>query len=132
MDSEKRERDILERIGRPRKPPSSNKDEEYEGEEEDVRATQNSIEDNSPISEYEEGCEFYQEDNRKDTVLSDAKNAEEEASSRHKGESSSSYSLERSDDNDEDDEGTVSKYKNCYGNGNGDGGGRGDRKTGAG
>ena len=38
--SEKRERDIADWIGQPRKPPSSNKDKEAEGEEEDSGATQ--------------------------------------------------------------------------------------------
>ena len=71
-------------IGRPRKPPSRNEDKESEGEEEDFGATQASKEDNSPIDEYEEGCDYDQEDDRKDTGLSDEKNAEEEASSRHK------------------------------------------------
>ena len=40
LDSKKRERDIVDWIGRPRKPPLSNKDEETEGKEEDVGATQ--------------------------------------------------------------------------------------------
>ena len=47
---------------------------------------------------------------------------------RHEGESSSSDSLERSDENDEDDDGTGAKDNNCYG----DGDGVGDRNTGAG
>ena len=76
-DGEKRERDIADWIGRPREPPSSNKDEEAKGKEEDVGATQALIEDNSPINENEEDREFYWEDGRKDTVLSYAKNTEE-------------------------------------------------------
>ena len=39
-DSKKRERDIADWIFRPREPPSSNKYEEAEGEEEDVGYTQ--------------------------------------------------------------------------------------------
>ena len=39
-DGKKPERDIAEWIGRPRKPPSSNKDKEAEGKEEDAGATQ--------------------------------------------------------------------------------------------
>ena len=69
LDSEKRERDITDWIGRPREPPSSNEDEEAEGEEEYVGATQASTEDNSPIDEYEEGCEYGQEYNCEDTRL---------------------------------------------------------------
>ena len=57
-DSEKRDRDIADWIGQPRKPPLRNQDEEYEGEEEDDGATQASTEDNSRIKEYEEGREF--------------------------------------------------------------------------
>ena len=73
LDSKKRKRDITEWIGRPRKPPSSNEDEEAEGEEEEVGATQATIEENSPINKYEEGREYDKEDDREDTVLSDAK-----------------------------------------------------------
>ena len=40
LDREKRERDIADWIGRPREPPSRNEDEEAEGKEEDVGATQ--------------------------------------------------------------------------------------------
>ena len=47
--SEKRERDIVDWIGRPRKPLSRNKDEEAEGEEENFSATQTSTEDNSHV-----------------------------------------------------------------------------------
>ena len=74
MGSEKLKRDIAEWIGRPRKLPSSNKDEEAEGKKEDVGATQASTEDKSPIVEYEESREYEREDNRKDTMLSNAKN----------------------------------------------------------
>ena len=52
MDSEKRERDIVDWIGRPGKPSLRNEDEEAEFEEEDVGATQASIEDNSPLEKY--------------------------------------------------------------------------------
>ena len=73
-------------------------------------------------------------------MLLDAKNTEEEASSRDKGKFLLSDLLERSDDNNNDDEGTVAKDNNCYGNGdsniNGNGNinrnGGGDRNTGAG
>ena len=44
LDNEKCERDIADWIGQPCKPPSSNEDEEAEGDEEDVGATQASIE----------------------------------------------------------------------------------------
>ena len=54
-DSKKCKRDIADWIGRYHKPPSRNEDEEAEGEEEDVGATQSSTEDNSPIEKYEEG-----------------------------------------------------------------------------
>ena len=40
LDSKKREREIADWIGRPRKSPSSNEDEESEGKEEDVGSTQ--------------------------------------------------------------------------------------------
>ena len=83
LDSEKRQRDIEDWISRPREPPLRNKDEEAKVEEEDVGATQASTEDNSPIDEYEEGCEFNWEDNREDTMLLYAKNTKEEASSMH-------------------------------------------------
>ena len=49
LDSKKRERDIADWISQPREPPSINEDKEGEGEEEDVGATQDSTEDNSPI-----------------------------------------------------------------------------------
>ena len=52
MVSEKRKRDIAYWIGRPSKPPLRNKDNEAEGEEEDVGDTQASTEDNSPINKY--------------------------------------------------------------------------------
>ena len=84
-DSKKRERDIAEWICRPHKPSSSNEDDEAEGKEEDFDATQASTEYNYHINKYKEGCEYDMEDDRKDTVLSDAKNTEEEASSRQKG-----------------------------------------------
>ena len=88
-DGKKRERDIADWIGRPCKPPSINKDEEAEGEEEDIGAAQASTEYNSPIDEYEKDCEYNQEDDHKYTRLLNEKNTKEEASSRHKGESSS-------------------------------------------
>ena len=124
MDSEKRKRDSTDWIGRPCKPPSRNEDEEAEGEEEDVGSTQASREDNSPIDEYKEGHEFDWEDDREDNLLSYAKNTEEEASLRHKGESPSSDSSD-SEDNDDDDDNTGAKYNTCYDDGNGavDGGG---------
>ena len=40
LDREKRERDIADWIGRPWKPPSSSKDKEAEGKEEDIGSTQ--------------------------------------------------------------------------------------------
>ena len=133
MDSEKRDRDIADWIGLPRKPPSRNEDEEAEGEEEDVGATLASTEDNSPIDKYEEGCEFDWEDDREVTGLSDEKNTEEEASSRHEVESLSwdSSGSSDSDDNDDDDDNTGAEYNTCYGNCDGDGDGGGD-STGAG
>ena len=79
LDSQKCEREIVEWISRPRKPPSSNEYNEAEGEEEDVGATQYSADDNSQVDEYGEGCEYNQEDNRKDIVLYNIKNIEEEA-----------------------------------------------------
>ena len=51
----------------------SNEDEEADGKEEYVGATQASIKDNSPIDEYEEVCEYDREDEREDTRLSDEK-----------------------------------------------------------
>ena len=67
-------------------------------------------------------------------MLSNAKNTEKEALSRHKSESSSSDSFERSDDNNEDDYRTGAKDNNCYGAGAGDSAGAddsgGDRKSG--
>ena len=51
-DREKRKRNIADCIGRPSKPPSRNKDEGAEVEEEDFGATQASTEENSPIDEY--------------------------------------------------------------------------------
>ena len=50
LDSKKRKRDIADCINRPRKLSSSNEDKEAEGKEEDVSATQASIEDNPPIN----------------------------------------------------------------------------------
>ena len=110
----------------------SNKNKEVDGEEEDVGATQASIEDNSPIKEYEKGCEYYREDDPKDTGLPYEKNSEEESSSRHKGESLLSDSSD-SDDNDDDDDKTGAKDNTCYSNGDGanSGDGGGD-STGAG
>ena len=90
-------------------------------------ATQVSTEDNSPIDKYEEGCEYDREDDRKDIMLFNEKNTEEEVSSRHKGESSSSDSSERSDNSNTDDDINGAKENNCYGDGNGGG----DRDTGA-
>ena len=112
MDNDESERDTVECIGRLQRLPSSNKDEESEVKEEDVGATQASTEYNSPIDEYEEGREYNQEDSRKDTVLSNAKNTEEEASLRHKGESSSLDLSERSDDSNEDDDRNNPKDNN--------------------
>ena len=67
--------------------------------------------------------------------LSDEKNTEEEASSRHEGESSSLDSSD-SDDNDDDNEDTGAKDNTCYGDGGGanagNGNGGGDRNTGTG
>ena len=53
-------------------------------------------------------------------MLSYAKNTEEEASSRHKGESLLSDSSD-SDDNDDDDDETGAKDNTCYGDTDGDG-----------
>ena len=50
MDSKKHKRNIMELISRPCKPPSSNKDEAAEAEEEEFNATQASTEDKSPIN----------------------------------------------------------------------------------
>ena len=58
-------------IDQPHKHPSINEDEEAEGKEGDVGATQASIENDPPIDKYEEGPEYDWEDNRKDTGLSD-------------------------------------------------------------
>ena len=58
-----------------------------------------------PIDKYEERREYDREDDCKDTGLSDEKNTEEEASSRHEGESSSLDSSD-SDVNDDDNEDT--------------------------
>ena len=80
LDSNKHERDIAEWTGRPRNPSSSNEEEGAEGKEEDVGVAQSSTEDNSPIDEEYKDCEYDQEDDRKDTVLSDSKNTEEESS----------------------------------------------------
>ena len=96
MDSEKRKRDIAEWISRPHKPPSSNEDEEAEGEEIDVSATQASTKDNSLIKKYNENREYDREDDRKDTELSNTKSTEEEASSVHEDELLSLNLLERS------------------------------------
>ena len=74
MDIEKRKRDIEDWIGRPCENPSSNKDEEAEGKEEDVSTPQASTEDNSPIDEYEEGLDYDREDDHEDTRLLDEKN----------------------------------------------------------
>ena len=68
-DSEKRKRDIASWIGWPCEPLSRNEDEESEGEEKDVGATQASTEDNSPIDKYKEGRELDWKDDCKDTVL---------------------------------------------------------------
>ena len=65
----------------------SNKDKEDDGEEEDVGATQASIEDNSPIDKYEKGHKYNREGDREDTILSDEKHTEEETSSRQEGKS---------------------------------------------
>ena len=92
-------------IDRHRESPSINKDKESEDEEEDVRATQSSTENNSPIEKYEEGRQFDWDEHREDTGLSDEKNTEEEASLRHKGESPS-LDLSDSEDNDDDDDKT--------------------------
>ena len=82
-----------------------------------------------PIEKYEEGCEYNREDDREDTGILDAKNTEEEASSRHESESLSSDSLEKSDNNNDDDNGAGAEAKKYYVAGSGDGGG--DRNTGA-
>ena len=75
-------------------------------------ATQSSSEGNSLINKYEEGREYNREDYREDTVLSNAKNTEEEASLKHVGKSSSLDSSERPENNDENDYGTGAKEKN--------------------
>ena len=112
LDREKRERDIADWIGRPVEPPSRNEDEEAEGEEEDVGATQASKEDNTPIDKYDGGREFEWEEDREDTVLSDEKKTKIEASSRHEGESLLSDSSDY-DDNDDDDDENGAKYNTC-------------------
>ena len=62
----------------------------------------------------------------------DTKNTEDEASSRHEGESSLSDLSERYDDNDDDDDdGIVAKDNNCYEDGDSTGGGGVDKSTGA-
>ena len=60
LGKEKRKRDIADWIGRPCKPPSSNKYEEAESEEEYVGATQSSTEDKSLIEKNKEVREYDQ------------------------------------------------------------------------
>ena len=86
LDSNKRDKDIKDWIVWLRIPLTRNKDEKADAKEEEVCATQSLTEDNSPINEYEGGREYELEYVRKDTVLSDVKNTEEEALSRHEGE----------------------------------------------
>ena len=98
MESKKREKYITEWIGRPLKLPSRNKEEEYEDEEESSCAPLSSTEDESL------GDKDHREDNgiydNEGTVLHDVKDNEEEASSGHEGESSSSDLSEISDNDD--------------------------------
>ena len=63
------------------------------------------------MNKHDEGCEYDCEGKREDTVLSDVKNTEEEASSGNEGESSLSNSLKRSDNNDGDDDRTSAPKK---------------------
>ena len=121
-DREKHERDIVERISQPLKPPSINKDEEDEGQEEDVGATLASTEDTPPVDKDDEGNEDNKEDDYEDTVLSDYEDTKEETSSGHEGKLPSLYLLESSDDKYEDDDGTGAEDNNCDRNGNGDSG----------
>ena len=58
LDREKNERDVAEWTVGTHKPLSINQYKEAEGKEEEVGATQVSIEDNSPINEYEVFCEY--------------------------------------------------------------------------
>ena len=113
---------------------SSNKDEAAEAEEEEFNATQASTEDKSPINKYKEGNEYDQEDDQEDTVLSDTKNTEEEASSRQEGKSLLSDLSLRSDNNNEYDDGNGAEDNTCYveSNGNGNEDGRGDMNMGVG
>ena len=113
LDSEKREINIAEWIGWPRKPPSSNEDKEAEAKEEDAGATPASTEDKFHINEDNKVFEDDREDDHKYTVLSDDENTKEEALSGHKSELLSLDSSERSDDNDEDYDGTGAKDNNC-------------------
>ena len=74
MEIEKREKDIVELIGRPLKRPSRNGDKE---EEEDVGATIASTYDRSPVEKDDESHGDDWEDDREDTVLYNAKENEE-------------------------------------------------------
>ena len=127
-ESKERDKAIAEWIGRPLKPPSSNKDKEDEDEEKDVGAPLASTENGSPGDKDDEGREDDQRQNgiyeREDTLLYNAEDNEEEASLGHKGADSS----KRSEDKDEDDDVTSDKDINC--DGNSDGGG--DRNNGTG
>ena len=109
-----------------------NKDKADCDKEEDGGSPLASIEDGYPSNKYDGGCEDDQEDDGiydpEYTALYNAKEDEEKYSSGHKGESSSSYLLESSDNKYEDDDETGAKDINCDGNGNG----RGDRNNGTG
>ena len=76
LESKDRDKAIVEWIGRPLKPPSSNEDEEDEDEEEDVGAALSSTEYGSPFDEDDEGHEDDRDDNGvydcEKTVLYDA------------------------------------------------------------
>ena len=96
LESKKREKAIVEWIGRPLKPPWGNKDED-EDEDEDIEYEQEyigspvaSIEDDSPSNKDDEDCEEDQEDdgiyNRKNTVHYIAKDNKEEVSLGHESE----------------------------------------------
>ena len=122
--SKERDKSIAEWIGRPFKPPSRNEDEGDEDKEEDVGDPLDSIEYRSSGDKDDEGCEDNQEEggiyNYEDTVVYDAEDNEEEASSWHEDELPSSKSSESSDDKDEEDNRTGAKDINCDGNRGGD------------
>ena len=124
LDNKKRDKAIGEQIGGLFKPPSRNEDKEDEVKEEDVGAPIASTEEGSSGEEDNEGREDEREDdsiyNRKDTVLYNAEDNQEEASSGHEGQSSLSNLSESSDDGDEEEDGNGAKDINNDGNGGAD------------